>query len=400
MCFLKSVFSAYIRRRHFSFASFCTSRDLSSVSNMAARTFSITIKQDLREARDTFEDLDIEAHKLRYVYFQEEQETNENQAHLQGMIQFEDRKSVRQVMQLFDVLGLKDVHIEKARNVNGLYECVRKKRTRIADGITIEKGCFQGSGSSKQGVDGSGARIIRYTDVVEYFNNGGSPNQITSALGPNVLKIPFRNIHNELIATQEDANKKERILKAEEWWKESAYQWQKIVRATLEYWAKEEQDTRILVIYDPSGKRGKTEFCEQLQKAYPEHSAHVKKTYVGKMSLQLKKYNPMLKFCMVDYKDGDYTKYDNEALHNFLESLKEGKVESITKFLNVQIVVMIKNPLDWSLMTGNEHMWCIMELIEGKKEPRIKEWTKKDLNAIIRDSLIKKYYTYAKETCV
>ena len=41
-------------------------------------------------------------------------------------------------------------------------------------------------------------------------------------------------------------------------------------------------------------------------------------------------------------------------------------------------------------MTGNEHMWCIMELKEGKKEPMIKEWTKEELDKIIRDSLLKK----------
>ena len=359
---------------------------------MSAKTFSVTIKSELKEAEALLRAIDLDKSQLKYLYFKEEQDQL-GQRCLLGMVQFSERRTLIFVNNFFIVIGI-DAHVEKARIVNALYDHVHEN---VQNGIEIEFGKFQGQRGTKR--DEKGEPVVKYDDVLEYYLNCGSPNQIIGALGPSVLKIPFRNIHKELLAMKEECAKKERIRKAEEWWKDSAYAWQTNVRITLERWAKEEQDKRILVIYNPSGKHGKTEFCQQLQNVYHEHSAFIKKTYEGKMSLQLKNYDPLLKFCMIDYKGNDDEKYDDKALHNFLVSLKEGEVESITRFLNVQVVIMTKNPMDWSLLASSGE-WCVMELEEGETEPKLKEWTKEELNTVIRDSLIKKYNIYVKETNV
>ena len=349
-----------------------------------AKTFSVTIKQDLEEAEAL---LRANPDNFQYICFQEEQ-PSDGQRHLQGMVQFHQRKSLNQAYRILANLGLKDIHVEKARVVNALYEYVHKKLTRVENGIHIETGDFQGEGRTRRDEDGD--PIVRYNDVIQYFEEGGSPDQIIRALGPNVLKIPFRTIHKELLAMKRDDAKKNRIQLAEQWWKDTAYAWQLEAREILTNWSAEEQDRKILVIYDPQGNHGKTVLCKQLQDTNPDEIAYIKKSKVDNMSLLLKNYEE-LKYCLVDYTRDD-EKYGSPK---FLESLKDGVVQSnkyqseIIRFPNVQVAVMTNKPLDWSTLTKDR--WHVVELEGTYAEPVMKPWSEEKFDAAYKASILEDF---------
>ena len=328
-----------------------------------------------------------QSYEIQYLFFQEEQEHGNKQRHLQGMIQFDNRKSSKQVFKLFEALGINDIHVEKARVVNALYEYVHKKLTRVENGICIEEGNFVGSGGSKQKEDADGAPIVRYADVIEYFEEGLDPNKIIRALGPNVLKINFRNVYREVRAQKQADDKDNRINAAEDWWKDDSYEWQKKARSILEEWSEEENDRQIMVIYDPTGSNGKTVFCKQFQDANPDKVAYIKKSKLNDMSYLLKDYED-LDYCLIDYTRDD-EKYGSPK---FVESLKDGIVQSnkyqseIRRFSNVQVAVMTNKQLNWSTLTKDR--WAVYEMKRNSSgTPYIEKWSEEQFKDALYESM-------------
>ena len=84
----------------------------------------------------------------------------------------------------------------------------------------VEQGTFRESGGQKRDEDGEA--IVRYKDVVEYYENGGHPDEIIEHLGPNVLKINHRKVHVEVLALRRHNEKKKNKSAAEEWWYDDA----------------------------------------------------------------------------------------------------------------------------------------------------------------------------------
>ena len=66
--------------------------------------------------------------------------------------------------------------------------------TEVNNGVEIEVGSF------RQKRDADGDPIVRYADVVQYFEDGGEINKIHTVLGPNVFKIPFMNAYKKVLA--------------------------------------------------------------------------------------------------------------------------------------------------------------------------------------------------------
>ena len=203
---------------------------------MSVKTFSVTITQDnLDQVGDLL--VDAQDERIQYMYFQEEISSN-NVRHLQGMIQFKERSTLNTAKFFFENLGIHDPHIEKARVVNALYEYVHKKLTRVEDGIVIDQGKFKGSGGQKRDEDGD--PIVRYGDVVNYYEAGGHPDEIIQHLGPNVLRIKHRTVFNEVLAARRHRDKLTLKTKADAWWLTDAYEWQLEAKRILEDWSKRE----------------------------------------------------------------------------------------------------------------------------------------------------------------
>ena len=267
-------------------------------------------------------------------------------------------------------------HVEKARVVNALYEYVRKSLTRVGDGIVIEKGKFKGSGGQKRDEDGD--PIVRYKDVIDYFDNGGDPDLIIDTLGPNVLKINYRKVYDEVLKRQRKKATLNLQAKAKEWWYDDAYVWQKEARSVLMDWSEEEQDRKIMVIYDPDGNSGKTVFCKRFQDVYPDQAAYIKKSKCDNMSYLLKDYKD-LKYVLVDYTRDD----ENWGSPKFLESLKDGIVQSNKyqsehfRVPNVQVAVMTNHMLKWKTLTRDR--WEVYEVKKGGlfgNKPYLHKWSK------------------------
>ena len=105
---------------------------------MSAKTFSVTIESELKEAVALLQAIDFNKSKLKYLYFQEEQD-QEGQRWLQGTIQFNERRTINFVNNFLIGIGI-NAHIEKARAVNALYDYVLRKSPKVKGGIKIELG--------------------------------------------------------------------------------------------------------------------------------------------------------------------------------------------------------------------------------------------------------------------
>ena len=114
------------------------------------------------------------------MYFQEEKAHNGTN-HLQGMVQFKERVTFNTAQWFFENLGIPDAHVEKARVVNALYEYDHKRLARVEDGVRVEQGTFKGQVGQRRDEDGE--PIIRYKDVVDYYESGGHPDEILDYLG-------------------------------------------------------------------------------------------------------------------------------------------------------------------------------------------------------------------------
>ena len=148
---------------------------------------------------------------------------------------------------------------------------------------------------------------------------------------------------------------------AEEWWRDTAFKWQKEARKLLETWS-EEEERQILVVYDPEGNHGKTVFCKKLQDTNPDEIAYIKKSAVDNKNVLLK--NQRIKFCMVDY-TRDAKKYGNHGM---------------IRFPNVHVAVMTNEPLDWTAFARDQ--WYVMELFgENNEVATFKIWDEKKMDA-------------------
>ena len=213
---------------------------------MSAKTFSITIKEDLSTAEALLRAIILNDYEIRYLCFKKED-------YLIGMLQFNKRKTIIQVSARLKTLKIFTDKIEKVYDINGFYKELHKDENNIQ----IEKGTFIGSGGSKIDPDG-----ISYESIVQYFEEGGDPNEIIRNLGAKVLKFNFRHIYREVNLMKIHDAKQDTIHKAITWWEKTAYPWQKEARHILERWSKQENDRKILIVYDPKGNHGKTVFCK------------------------------------------------------------------------------------------------------------------------------------------
>ena len=340
---------------------------------MSAKTFSITIKPDtwrtISHKDAILQEAPLDELGVQFIKYQEE---DDGQPHLQGMIQMQERKSVRQMLQLFDVLGIPEVHVEKCRNINDLYHYVSKAETRVPGGASLEKGVFIGSGRCTKESKPS----VGYEDVWKFFLEGGKPSNIVDTLGPNALKCPYKNIYTAYLEHKREKAKMALVDQADEWWKDQSWHWQREARKTLEEWSEDQEDRKIMVVYDPSGNNGKTQFCKMLQNTNPDQIAYIKKSKLNDMSFILKNYDD-LKICLIDYTRDDET----WGSPKFLESLKDGIVQTnkyqseVLHFPNVQVAVMTNKELHWNTLTNDR--WAIYEIfgVQGKAE--FAEWGKR-----------------------
>ena len=341
---------------------------------MSAKTFSITIKNDpwctISQKDAILQETDLSTHNVQYLSYQEEED--DGKGHLQGMIQFTKRQSVRQVLQFFNVLGISEVHVEKVRNINTLYDYIHKSMTRVPGGASLEIGDFTPSGGCRHKGHKSS---VNYEDVWAYFQNGGHPNLIVKTLGPNALKVPYKNIYSAYLDQKRQETTMERIAEAEGWWFAHAWKWQKEARKILEKWSEDEESRKIMVIYDPSGDNGKSEFCKKFQDLNPEENAYIKKSKCDNMSFLLKDFDN-LKYCLIDYTRDD----EKHGSPKFLECLKDGIVQSnkyqptSIRFPNVQVAVMTNKELDWSTLTKDR--WAVYEIFGIKDKAEFTEWGK------------------------
>ena len=342
---------------------------------MSAKTFSINVKNDawrtLSQKDAILQEIDLSDYDISYLCYQEEED--DGKEHLQGIIQMKQRKSVRQMLHLFDVLGISEVHVQKSRNINALYNYVHKTMTRVPGGASLEKGVFIPNGGCRKERH---KPSVTYEEVWAYFQDGGHPSLIVKTLGPNTLKVPYKNIYSAYLDQKRQETTMERTEEAEEWWHDDAWTWQKEARAILEEWSEDEESRKIMVIYDPVGDNGKSEFCKKFQDLNPEENAYIKKSKCDNMSFLLKDYDN-LKFCLVDYTRDD-EKYGSPK---FLESLKDGIVQSnkyqstSIRFPNVQVVVCTNKELDWSTLTHDR--WAVYEIFGKKDKAEFAEWGKK-----------------------
>ena len=340
---------------------------------MSAKTFSITVKPDswrtISHKDAILQEIDLNDLGIQFMKYQEE---DDGQPHLQGIIQMTQRKSVRQMLQMFDVLGIPEVHVEKARDVNALYHYVQKVESKVPGGASLKKGHFIGSGRLTKETKPS----VTYEDAWNFFQEGGHPNNIVDTLGPNALKLPYKNIYTAYLEHKRQKQQESLQEIAEEWWTDQAWTWQKEARALLEEWSEEEEDRKILVVYDPEGNNGKTQFCKYLQNTNPSQIAYIKKSKLNDMSFILKNYDD-LKICLVDYTRDD----ENWGSPKFLESLKDGIVQSnkyhseVLRFPNVQVAVMTNKELHWNTLTKDR--WAIYELFGKQGKAEFAEWGKR-----------------------
>ena len=208
-----------------------------------------------------------------------------------------------------------------------------------------------------------------------YFQDGGHPNIIVKTLGPNALKVPYKNIYSAYLDQKRHEEMMERMEESEEWWIDDAWKWQKEARRILEEWSEDEEDRKIMVIYYPIGDNDKSEFCKKFQDLNPEENAYIKKSKCDNMSFLLKEYDN-LKFCLTDYTRDD-EKYGSPK---FLESLKDGIVQSnkyqstSIRFPNVQVAVCTNKEMDWSTLTHDR--WAVYEIFRKKDKAEFAEWGK------------------------
>ena len=315
---------------------------------MSAKTYKIVIQKDI----DQYGDLlgNVHDDQVQYLYVQEEV-SNQKSRYLHGMVQFKKRVTRNTALWFFQDRHMKYVEVYRVTHVNGLYRIVHSDTTRIPDGIRIEYGKYIPNGG--QCVDKEDVPVINYDSIFEYFRQGGQKSKLVATFGPDVLKKNIKKIHKAYIEECLDQQKIELSLNANVWWNEEAWPWQKEIRSIVEQWSLHHVDDKIMVVYDPKGRHGKTTLCRKWTESNHEEAVYMRKSSYNNMCRII--YNHLhesqsIKYCFIDCTQGDEKR--SKGMTIFLECLKGGILRYKKDLIvcpNVQIVVMTNQPLRWYL---------------------------------------------------
>ena len=316
---------------------------------MSAKTYKIVVQKDI----DQYGDLlgNVHDNHVQYLYVQEEV-SNQGSRYLHGMVQFKKRVTRNWAILFFQDLDMKYIEVYRITHINGVYHTVHATTTRVPDGIRIQYGKYIPNGGQR--IDKDGVPNITNATILEYFRQGGHRYNIMDTFGPDVLKKNINKIHRAYLDERRQKEKVELSLKANVWWNEEAWPWQKEVRSKLERWSEEHQQDKIMVIYDPKGGHGKTTFCKKFVESNPEETVHMRKTSYNNMCNVI--YNHVdddrnIKYCLIDCTAGDEKRAKGMSM--FIDCLKGGILRYKKDLIvcpNVQIAIMTNRPLHWTLL--------------------------------------------------
>ena len=360
---------------------------------MSAKTYSFVYKKNISLVDEFFQQFEEEhdaiLDEIQYIRYQEEQgeKDDEGITHLQGIIQFRDKRRPSGAQRFFNDLGAPIPVIDKChKGPLALYNYCRKQHTRVADGAEFKIGEFIKGGAPKRKRDDE--KVTR-EQVFKYFLNGGNRGLITDALGIDVVRFNLDTLQREANLLRQARYVTSKKEKAVAWWDTKAYKWQKDVRAILEAWHEEENDRKTLVILDRKGGAGKTQFAKNYKDLDTEKRALMLKGNVKDMTYLLKDYVEL------DYVMLNYTRDDEKyGCPKFLEMLADGIIQSPKyrslqmEYPNVQTVVMTNNELLWCKLSLDR--WVVYEIDHGYVlnggEPVMYKWDDETLEQAFADS--------------
>ena len=340
------------------------------------KTWDFCYKNEVEAVDQFFQNFD-EDHEafmedLQYIRYQEEQGKgdDEGHTHLQGTIQFKDKKYLSGAQQWF-TLNIPNIPLPRVGysklGPQGLYNYSRKATTRVPDGKEFELGEFSGGGAKRKrhrraggSDDDEESKAEKRLHMLEFAIAGNKRNRAYEVFGDFVFKVDADRIWKEArqirIARHEDVMK----LKSKAFWDNEAAPWQRQVRDILMKWREQGDDRKILVILDENGGAGKTKFARKLIAEDPDRRVYQYKGKLENMAYHLRDMIS-LEYLIVNYAKGD-AKYGSSKI---LEMVKDGMIQS-DKYEpiqipvdNVQIAVMTNREIDWSNLSMDR--WEVYE---------------------------------------